>query len=59
MNRTRLVMGSVVALIGLVFFLQGIGLLGGSAMTGETLWVVVGALMVLAGLILAWSGRRT
>jgi len=58
-NRTlRLVLGVLLVLIGLVWTLQGIGVMGGSAMSGVTLWAIVGPFVVLAGLALAASSRR-
>jgi len=43
---------------GSVFFLQGIGLLGGSSMSGSTLWAVLGPLIALAGLALVARASR-
>ena len=34
--------GTVVAALGVLFTLQGLGLVGGSAMTGSTTWVLLG-----------------
>jgi hypothetical protein len=45
--------GFVLALAGVVFTLQGVGILGGSVMSGITFWAVAGPVIVLAGLILA------
>lgn len=38
--------------LGLVFTFQGLGYLGGSAMTGQTLWAVLGPVIALVGLVL-------
>ncbi len=38
--------------------LQGLDVLGGSAMSGVTLWAVIGPLVAIAGLWLAASGFR-
>ncbi|MDT0212973.1 hypothetical protein Q9R29_03645 [Rothia sp. ARF10] len=56
-TRTRLVLGLVLVVVGLVWFLQGVGVLGGSVMSGVTLWAVVGPAVALLGLSLALSGR--
>ncbi|GGB80140.1 hypothetical protein N798_01030 [Knoellia flava TL1] len=56
-TRTRLVLGLVLVVVGLVWFLQGVGVLGGSVMSGVTLWAVVGPAVALVGLSLALSGR--
>ncbi len=37
-----IVIGGLVALTGLVWTLQGLGYIGGSFMTGATLWAVIG-----------------
>ncbi|HEY7723077.1 MAG TPA: hypothetical protein VIB11_14660 [Pedococcus sp.] len=50
--------GAVLALVGVVWTLQGLGHLGGSVMTGVTFWAVVGPLVALAGLLLAVVGGR-
>lgn len=54
---TRLVLGLVLFVVGLVWFLQGVGVLGGSVMSGDTLWAVVGPAVAVLGLVLALSGR--
>lgn len=54
---TRLVLGLVLVVVGLVWFLQGVGVLGGSVMSGDTLWAVVGPAVAVLGLVLALSGR--
>jgi hypothetical protein len=59
MKRGLLVgVGVVIALAGIVFTLQGVGSIGGSAMSGDTFWAVAGPVIVLAGLILAVVGLR-
>ncbi|HEY2266796.1 MAG TPA: hypothetical protein VGI96_29535 [Streptosporangiaceae bacterium] len=50
--------GFVLALAGVVFTLQGVGVLGGSVMSGITFWAVAGPVIVLAGLVLAAIGLR-
>ena len=50
--------GALLVLVGAVWTLQGLGVLGGSAMTGEPLWAVVGPLVALAGAVLAWRSLR-
>jgi hypothetical protein len=56
------VLGGLLVLIGLVWTLQGANVLGGSSMTGSTLWLVVGLVVVALGialLIRGLRGRRT
>jgi len=58
MKSARVALGAFLVLIGVVWFLQGIDVLGGSAMSGVTLWAVVGPVVAAAGVVLALSGRR-
>jgi hypothetical protein len=53
-----LVIGVLAALAGAVFALQGAGVLPGSYMTGDRTWLVIGSVMVVGGLALAWWARR-
>jgi hypothetical protein len=50
--------GVVVALAGLLFTLQGVGVVQGSAMSGTTFWTVAGPVIVVVGLVLVWAGLR-
>ncbi|WP_022893498.1 hypothetical protein [Agromyces subbeticus] len=52
------VVGALVVIMGVVFTLQGIGLVGGSAMTGSTLWAVLGPVIALVGIGLVVAGLR-
>jgi len=56
------VLGGLLVLIGLVWTLQGANVLGGSFMTGSTLWLVVGLVLLALGIALlvrALRGRGT
>jgi hypothetical protein len=48
--------GVLIALAGVVFTLQGFGVLGGSFMSGVTLWAVIGPIIAVVGLIIAAVG---
>jgi hypothetical protein len=50
--RTRLVAGIVLCLVGAVWFGQGVGWIGGSFMSGEALWAVIGAFCIAFGVVL-------
>jgi len=50
--------GLLIAIAGVIFTLQGIGLLKGSSMSGTTLWTVLGPIIAVAGLSLAVTVRR-
>ena len=53
-----MVIGAAAAVAGLVWTLQGLGYVGGSFMSGATVWAVIGPLVVLAGLVLIVLGLR-
>jgi hypothetical protein len=54
----RLVIGVVLALVGLVWALQGFGVVGGSGMSGQGIWAVIGSFLVVVGVVVALSSRR-
>jgi hypothetical protein len=59
MRQIVLVVAGVAAVLaGLVWTLQGLGYVGGSFMSGATVWAVIGPLVALAGLALVTLGLR-
>jgi hypothetical protein len=52
-------LGVLVTVAGVVFALQGLGYIGGSSMTGTTLWAVLGPLIAVLGLATVAAGLRT
>lgn len=50
--------GAVLILLGATWTLQGLGYIGGSVMSGVTLWAVIGPIVALAGLVTALLGIR-
>jgi hypothetical protein len=54
----RVVIGVLLILVGGVWFFQGIDLLGGSFMSGQAIWAVIGVIAVIAGAALILSGVR-
>ena len=59
MRRIVLVVAGVAAVLaGLVWTLQGLGYVGGSFMSGATVWAVIGPLVALVGLVLVTLGLR-
>ena len=50
--------GSLIIVTGVVFTLQGVGVIGGSFMSGTTTWAILGPLIALAGLALVIAGLR-
>jgi len=60
MNRSlSLVLGALLVLVGAVWAGQGLGWIGGSPMTGVTLWAVIGPLVMLGGVVLIVRSRRS
>ena len=53
-----LVVGVLLVLTGLVWTLQGLDVLGGSAMSGVTLWAIIGPIVAVGGVVLALLGVR-
>lgn len=56
------IVGLFVALSGLLFALQGFGVVGGSPMSNTTTWSVLGPIILLIGLgiaFAAWRSRRS
>ena len=52
------VLGVLCLLLGCVWILQGINILPGSFMTGQTKWAIYGGLLVVAGIGLLISANR-
>jgi hypothetical protein len=50
-------LAAVLAVLGLVWLGQGIGLIGGSFMSGDPRWAVIGASLIVVALVLSASGR--
>lgn len=45
-------------LVGIVWFLQGINVIGGSVMTGQSQWAIIGVIAFVAGIGLLIFGNR-
>jgi hypothetical protein len=55
----RIIVGIVLALLGILWILQGADLLGGSGgMNGKGIWIVIGAVVLIAGLAVLAPLRR-
>ena len=54
----RRIFGVLLIVVGSVWFAQGIDVLGGSSMTGNAFWAVVGFPMVVVGVVVLRSLRR-
>jgi hypothetical protein len=53
-----LLVGVLIMLAGVVFTLQGVGVLGGSSMSGAPLWAAVGPVIAVAGLVIGTVALR-
>ena len=50
--------GIVLILLGGLWTLQGVGILGGSVMTGQVFWAIVGMILLIVGIVLCALGVR-
>ena len=50
--------GLLITVVGVVFALQGVGVIGGSFMSGTTTWAIAGPVIAVAGLALVTAGLR-
>lgn len=59
-DQTRRIAAGVVALVGLVWLLQGLGApIGGSFMIGDPFWAYAGAALIVGAIVLAaWPRLR-
>ena len=59
MRIATIVLAVLLMLIGCIWFLQGINVLPGSFMTGQTKWAVYGGICIAAGIGLLVLQRRS
>jgi hypothetical protein len=50
--------GVLIMLAGVIFTLQGVGVIGGSGMSGDTFWAVAGPVIAVIGLAIAAVSMR-
>jgi hypothetical protein len=58
MRTLSLVIGGIAIVAGAVWILQGSGVLPGSFMTGQRMWLIIGIVVAIVGLALAYNGIR-
>lgn len=58
MRIALVVVGVVVALFGLLWALQGFGVVGGSPMTNTTTWSIIGPIVALIGVAITVGALR-
>ena len=52
-------LGSALLFLGVIWTFQGVGVVGGSFMTGQSLWVWIGLLTMVVGIaLIIWINRR-
>ena len=54
----RLLMAVTLLLVGVVWILQGLDVLGGSGMSGHIEWTVIGAILVVGAIALLVGARK-
>lgn len=59
MRYVLLVVGGLMDLVGVVWLLQGVGVLPGSFMTGQLFWAVMGVILLVVGSLLIFAGLRS
>ena len=53
------IVGGILLIIGTIWFLQGINVLPGSFMSGQTRWAVRGGIAAIAGIaVLLWGMKK-
>jgi hypothetical protein len=53
-----IVLGAFAALAGILWTLQGLNIVGGSFMSGVTVWAIVGPIVFVLGMLLFLFGIR-
>ena len=58
MRYVLIIVGGLMVLVGGVWLLQGVGILPGSFMTGQSFWAIAGAISLAVGGLLVIAGFR-
>jgi hypothetical protein len=56
--RIALAIGILLVLVGALWTLQGLDVIGGSGMSGVAIWAVIGPFVALIGVVVALGARR-
>jgi hypothetical protein len=51
--------GIIAVLVGLLWIAQGLNLIGGSSMSGHSVFALLGLIVTAVGVALLWSAQRT
>jgi hypothetical protein len=58
MRWVSLIVGALAVVAGVLWTLQGLNVVGGSTMSGKTIWAVIGPILAIIGLALIGLGLR-
>ena len=58
MRAVLLIIGGLAVLTGVIWTLQGLNILGGSFMSGQTMYAIIGPIVALVGVVLVVVGAR-
>ena len=59
MRLAAIIVGIVLVLLGLLWVLQGSNVIGGSVMSGQSMWLWIGIVVAIVGLVvLVWGWLR-
>lgn len=58
LSRLLITVGALATIAGVIFALQGFGVLGGSVMSGSSVWATLGPLIAIVGLVAIGTGLR-
>ena len=57
-RNVSLVIGTMLALVGLLWILQGLDVIGGGGMSGHAIWAVIGVIIGAVGVFLVFRTLR-
>jgi hypothetical protein len=57
-NNLLVVVGGLLIIAGVIWALQGFGVIGGSFMSGDSVWAIIGPVAAVVGLVMAGAGWR-
>ncbi|HEY3013535.1 MAG TPA: hypothetical protein VGJ41_00415 [Nocardioides sp.] len=57
-NQALIAIGALLVLTGALWTAQGVGWVGGSVMSGDLTWAIIGPVVALIGIALILTGRR-
>lgn len=57
-NGVLTAVGIVLTVVGVIWALQGFGIIGGSFMSGDSVWAIIGPVVAAAGLVITGIGVK-